>query len=209
MLEVRGVGVGSATDKAELAAWVQQHQHLPARQQARPQHVVPSESSDATTTVAEFQKMPAAELRQFLQERGVGEGTATDKGELVQWVYQHRHLPVLREDDPQRGQQSRRRTSWRYGPGRGEDPQDRPREEKTEEEKSQEQIEAEKQQLLEGETTKLLEGESETAPSAWRWVWIPLAAVAVLGTGLVTFAVLDAQRSAAEKEASRSGSKAA
>ena len=31
----------------------------------------------------------------MLQERGVEEGSATEKAELARWVWQHQHLPPL------------------------------------------------------------------------------------------------------------------
>merc|ERR1719330_339821 len=167
MLTLRGVGAGNATEKAELARWVHQHQDLPILSREK-QHDIAVQNAKRSSSLADFKKMPVKELRKFLQERGVSEGSTTEKSELVQWVWQHRDLPVLRKDDPRRENAGR----WRRGirPGPGGPSYDLPRDEPEPEEPKLDQIEGKEQEQLEGGDTKLLEGgtSGEAAPSPWR-----------------------------------------
>lgn len=99
MLAVRGVGPGAATDKDALAEWTFQHQDLPVVQSASqaPGTSTSSGSAVQRRSLQELHNMPAAELRRMLAERGVSQGSATEKSELVQWVWQHIDLPVKYE----------------------------------------------------------------------------------------------------------------
>lgn len=203
MLAVRGVGLGDATEKAELVNWVQKHQDLPVKHRAARSedavHFV-RDSAPATKSLAEFKEMPVKELRRFLHERGAGEGGNTEKSELVQWVYQHRDLPVLRQDDPRRERSDCR---WRRGPGPGGDPYDMPRGKPDAEDPKQEQLEGAEQEKLEGgEETKLLEGsaDTETPSSRWRWLWVPAGVGATLALGLIALAINDSQSAVGPEE---------
>lgn len=92
MLAERGVGPGTATDKDSLAEWVFQHQNLPVVQQSSRKACAAKAST--AKSVAELQKLPVAELRDMLMMRGVSSSGKTEKSELVEWVWQHQHLPV-------------------------------------------------------------------------------------------------------------------
>ncbi|CAJ1356007.1 unnamed protein product [Effrenium voratum] len=160
MLKQRGV-THNASDKDSLANWVHQHQHLP--------HV----KVEAARSLQQLQQLPVAELRDMLQERGVEEGSATEKAELARWVWQHQHLPILHEMDPRR---QRKTGGFGYG-CRGREPEP----EQKEEEKLQ--LEAEEVGKLEGESPKLLEGETSAPARRWPWVLAASAAAVVLLVG--------------------------
>ncbi|CAJ1455237.1 unnamed protein product [Effrenium voratum] len=160
MLKQRGV-THNASDKDSLANWVHQHQHLP--------HV----KVEAARSLQQLQQLPVAELRDMLQERGVEEGSATEKAELARWVWQHQHLPILHEMDPRR---QRKTGGFGYG-RRGREPEP----EQKEEEKLQ--LEAEEVGKLEGESPKLLEGETSAPARRWPWVLAASAAAVVLLVG--------------------------
>jgi len=211
MLSIRGVGTGGKTEKAELAEWVYQHQDLPLQRRAPGRDMTASSSTEgASTSLVEFRRMPVRELRRFLQERGVSEGDCTEKSDLVQWVYQHRDLPVLRKEDPRRRGGERRWTRG-FGPGPGGDPYDMPREDKQHEVPKQEQLEGEEAQarLEAGEGAEkplLLEGEEQQqqAAATRRWFLIALAGVGVVALPLVALAINDGQQAAADAERRRS-----
>lgn len=126
MLAERNVAQGNATEKDELAAWVHQHQHLPVVRPNASVGKTPSatvRASQGPRSMNELKQMSVADLHEILDERGVGPGSATEKGELVRWVFQHQDLPVIYT-----GKQRRRRSRWGYGPGRPYDsPRDRRR----------------------------------------------------------------------------------
>jgi len=197
------VSLGSATEKAELAKWVHQHQDLPVvRQKACPSDAArPSaRGKEATHSLAELRQMSVAELRQTLQDRGVGEGPATEKSDLVQWVWQHQHLPVLRGNDPRRQQKTRSSRRRFFGGHGDEDPYDLPRDKPK---VDQDKIEGEAVRLLEGDSgTKLLEGASEdVSSSGWsRWLLIPVGAVVAMASVVGVLIANDMRRAAADDE---------
>lgn len=207
MLAVRAVGSpAGATEKADLARWVHQHQDLPV---VRPDATQPSASpstcgrpADGSKSLAQLKDMSVAELRKVLHERGVGEGPAAEKSELVQWVFQHQHLPVLREDDPRRQQYrggKRRRT---FGPGGYEDPYDLPCDGEGPESKKQEQLEGDETKKLEGASQPLLEGgcaEEEASKPSRLWL-IPAGLLAAVASAAAFLMINDVRRAAAEAD---------
>lgn len=203
MLAVRGVSLGSATEKAELAKWVHQHQDLPVgrREACAAEATRPATRRGESHSLVELEQMSVAELRRVLQERGVGEGPATEKSDLVKWAWQHQHLPVLREADPrrQRARPNGRRVFGGYGDS---DPYDLPRDKPKTETPEQERIEGDEKRLLEGDSeTKLLEGDAseETPPSRWsRWLLIPIGAVVTVTSVIGVLMANDMRRAAAE-----------
>ncbi|CAE7895996.1 LSMT-L [Symbiodinium microadriaticum] len=170
MLAERGVSGHSATEKDDLAKWVHQHQHLPVISRPVAQ---PDTSRKQSWSTRELQQMSVAELKDMLAERGVPEGTAAEKSELVKWVWQHQHLPALY------AAKERRKGSRRWGFGYdSEGSRDEPRTEEPERKK----LEApEDTKQLEGESTKLLEGRTEEVHRRWpRALFAALAAVALV-----------------------------
>jgi len=203
MLAVRSVSLGSVTEKAELAKWVHQHQDLPVeRREACPSEALrPSTRRGDSHSLVDLQQMSVAELRRVLQDRGVGEGPATEKSDLINWVWQHQHLPVLRERDPRRQQKSR--TGRRVFGGHGDaDPYDLPKDNPKPEQPEQDKIEGDDVRLLEGDSgTRLLEGAaSEDAfPSRWScWLLIPVIAIATVALVVGVLIGNDMRRAAAE-----------
>lgn len=156
MLAVRGVSPGAACEKAELAQWVFQHQHLPAAEKPAKQ----AESSvqrPSSKSVAELKRMSVQELRDMLEARGVGPGSASEKGDLARWVFQHQDLPVLYKASS--SSSKARRKHWRWGVGsESSEPYDSPRDETNHPKPEQieagdgdtRQIEGQEQLLLEG-----------------------------------------------------------
>mmetsp|Transcript_56858 Transcript_56858/g.122978 ORF Transcript_56858/g.122978 Transcript_56858/m.122978 type:complete len:341 (-) Transcript_56858:39-1061(-) len=194
MLAARGVSPGAATEKGELAKWVFQHQHLP--ESAKSGAVGPARRAplERKHSLAELQQMPAAELRDMLDVRGVGEGSATEKSELAKWVWQHQDLPVLYKP----GQKRQGSQSWRWGPGKGR-ARDVPRDEA--EAKKQELLEAGGCPEIEGEGKQaLLEGKLEDSPRR-RWPWVVAGVIATLCLAAGALAANDARRSASESTA--------
>ncbi|CAE8611813.1 unnamed protein product [Polarella glacialis] len=178
MLAERGVGRSNATEKDELADWVHKHQDLNVvRPEACP---APHQPSSQKRSVAELQRMSVAELRDQLAERGVPEGSATEKSELARWVYEHQDLPALYT-----AEEGRRRTGSRRGPGGSGESYESPREK----EEKQQLLEAEAAKLLEGEAQQLLEGSAEEEAAAprrlWPWALFGVGAVVTLGLGVV------------------------
>lgn len=110
MLAKRGVAPCSAPDKDGLAEWVYQHQDLPEVRKASSEAA--GKAPVQSNSVAELRKMSVAELRGMLNERGVTSDGKTEKSELVEWVWQHQHLPALYD-------RSQSRSSDRGGHGYG------------------------------------------------------------------------------------------
>lgn len=204
LLVVRGVGMGSATDKADLAQWVHQHQDLPITQ---PNAKPPCYSLKTTVhrpamrpmTEAELHNLSIRELRVMLKERGVNEGTATEKGELVRWVWQHQDLPVLYHAQ-QRARQRGKGRHW-FGTGSSEpyDVHDNPQDErqKLEENERPEQLEGadQEQRLLEAGSDAGKGSHGNVAQQVRRlWMMAGLSVLGLLGA-VGALAVLDAQRS--------------
>lgn len=95
MLAQRGVGPGTAADKDGLAEWVFQHQDLPVVRQVSKEVGAQARETGTSKAVAELGKMSVAELRSMLDERGVSSIGKTEKAELIEWVFQHQHLPAV------------------------------------------------------------------------------------------------------------------
>lgn len=204
MLAMRGVGLGSASEKAELVKWVQQHQDLPVLRQARSTDLGQSGVRDVSKSLADFKKMPIKELHGYLRERGVGTGSNTEKNELAHWVWQHRDLPVLRGAQRNGGRQQWARG---FGPGPGGDPYDLPHEERRDSKPKPEELESPEQEQLEASETKLLEGATDSeATNSWRWFWIPVGAMASVALCLIALAVNDSQNAKGDDAADRPSS---
>uniref|UniRef100_A0A7S0A4Y4 SAP domain-containing protein n=1 Tax=Pyrodinium bahamense TaxID=73915 RepID=A0A7S0A4Y4_9DINO len=204
MLAERGVSPGTATEKAELAQWAFQHQDLPAvRSAASAAPAAGAGREEATKSVAELRQMSVAELREMLAQRGVSEGSATEKGELVQWVFQHQNLPVLRASQQQR-KKTRQRGRWSFfGRGDPSDPYDSPREEAKQRGPEHERLEGLEPERLEGnEGQRLLEGSAEAlaaAPARRCWPWAAAGGLGVAVLAIVgTVAANDARQAATE-----------
>eukprot|EP00930_Biecheleria_cincta_P052906 TRINITY_DN38203_c0_g1_i1.p1 TRINITY_DN38203_c0_g1~~TRINITY_DN38203_c0_g1_i1.p1 ORF type:complete len:339 (+),score=76.20 TRINITY_DN38203_c0_g1_i1:134-1150(+) len=190
MLAMRGVSPPKVTEKSELASWVYQHQDLPA---IRSKATVEADKDLRPLSMTELDRMSVAELRKALHERNVDEGTCTEKSDLVKWVFEHQHLPMVPEEQRQKSRTDGKR---RFGFRAGGDPHDSSREESKDDMK--ELPEPDEQKLLDGKEQKLLEGssaEEETHSRAWP-LWAKLCsgfvAVAVLGLGAL--AANDARR---------------
>lgn len=185
MLTQRGVG-HKATEKEDLVMWVNQHQHLPVVQSSHT-----STRDTPSRSVDELKKMPVAELKEMLRQRGVSEGSATEKAELATWVWQHQHLPIRYEAS---GNGSR---GFGYGPGgSGVDS------EKKEPEKGNfDQIEADDTKQIEGDETKLLEGEACDASEERRWHFmrVIVASFGLLAILIGAVAANDAMQASEEK----------
>lgn len=185
MLTQRGVG-HKATEKEDLVMWVNQHQHLPVVQSSHT-----STRDTPSRSVDELKKMPVAELKEMLRQRGVSEGSATEKAELATWVWQHQHLPIRYEAS---GNGSR---GFGYGPGgSGVDS------EKKEPEKGNfDQIEADDTKQIEGDETKLLEGEACDASEERRWHFmrVIVASFGLLAILIGAVAANDAMQVSEEK----------
>ena len=135
--------------------------------------------------------MPVAELKEMLRQRGVSEGSATEKSELATWVWQHQHLPIRYETS---GNGSR---GFGYGPGgRGVDS-----EKKEPEREKNDQIEANDTKQIEGDETKLLEGEAGDASEEPRWHFmrVIVASFGLLAILIGAVAANDAMQVSEEK----------
>mmetsp|Transcript_3598 Transcript_3598/g.6532 ORF Transcript_3598/g.6532 Transcript_3598/m.6532 type:complete len:362 (+) Transcript_3598:85-1170(+) len=198
MLATRGVGQGAATDKDALAEWAFQHQDLPVVRgaaQAASSRATARSSSAQKTSLQELRNMSAAELRRMLAERGVSQGSATEKSELVQWVWQHMDLPVKYEGATgQRGGigghgQTRTHRSTRTG-GKDLVATEDPAEEEDDEA-------AEQLRLTEGTSS---DKEQQKSAARWRWMWGVVAAGTATLLCLVAAVVAnDAQQAAASR----------
>lgn len=201
MLSSRGVGLGSATEKAELAQWVFQHQDLPEVRGGQAASTSPAAPAErAFKSVAELRRKPVAELRDMLAERGVDEGSTTEKDDLVEWVWQHQHLPVLHT-----GRERQRTAGRRFRPGFGahSEPYDSPRDEARSEKPEHERLEGSDPKQLEGAAGQgLLEGgtAAQELPRHRWWAW-PAAGLGCAFVGVwAALAINDASRAAAEMQ---------
>jgi len=149
---------------------------------------------------ADLQKLSVKDLRGMLRERGVEEGSATEKGDLVKWVWQHSHLPVIRDG---REQQRRRSGKGRRGFGMGgySDPydyEDEPEDKKKEEEKPKgpEELEGADQQQRLLEAGEEAAADEESATSSWPQKVLKVIVFSVVGVfgALGALMILDSQR---------------
>merc|ERR1712224_1111604 len=102
MLSDRGVGQGNASEKSELVEWVHAHQELNVKSK-KAKHEPASKNALAQLSVVELHRMLAV--------RGVAPGNASEKSELVEWVYQHQNLPVIRPEAEHEDRQKCKRTA--------------------------------------------------------------------------------------------------
>jgi len=191
MLAERNVAQGNATEKDELAAWVHQHQHLPVVRPDASVGKTPSatvRASQGPRSMNELKQMSVADLHEILDQRGVGPGSATEKSELVRWVFQHQDLPVIHT-----GKQRHRRARWGYGPGR---PHDSPRDRRRKKESGPEMLEGDDPKLLEDNSDqRLLEGLTDAKARKRHWWFLLCAGLGLSFVSLVVFvAVNDAKR---------------
>lgn len=206
MLAVRCVSLGSATEKAELANWVFQHQNLPVRRQdAEPEEAArrsPATQGFAAKSLAELRQTSTVELRGMLAERGVGEGSATEKGELVEWVWQHRNLPVLHDGAHRRERTGR--SAFRPGFGAHTESYDVPRDK--EQKRGPELLEGQDPtlRLEENAEQRLLEAgagaaEEEVKKRPW-WLWAVVGGTVGVAGAFGFLATNDARRAALEEQ---------
>lgn len=204
MLKARAVAGPAGAEKEDLVRWVEQHQDLPEKvSQDRAPHVPAQRRS-----MSELRKMSVKELNEMLDERGVPRGSATDKKDLVTWVWQHSDLPVLYTPKARTQNNS-------SGSGRGRwcwswektEPYDSPRQDRNHKPPDEnEQIEGEKPELLEaGASQKLLTGavetEQEQKVSLYHKLCFIGAGVGVAIVGLLgMLAYNDAQRASEHRD---------
>lgn len=107
MLSDRGVAQGNVSEKGDLVEWVHAHQGLPMIKKRAAAEGPTSKSK------SELAHLSVAELHRMLASRGVAPGSASEKSELVDWVYQHQNLPVIQPDATHDSQQKCWRTTSR------------------------------------------------------------------------------------------------
>lgn len=78
----------------------------------KPTKPVPSQTSHS---LQELRHKSVTDLREMLASRGVSEGSARDKADLAEWVWQHQDLPVLSSWRQKRGPKGPRRYGYGIG----------------------------------------------------------------------------------------------
>ncbi|CAK9006158.1 [Fructose-bisphosphate aldolase]-lysine N-methyltransferase [Durusdinium trenchii] len=115
----------------------------------KPTKPVPSQTSHS---LQELRHKSVTDLREMLASRGVSEGSARDKADLAEWVWQHQDLPVLSSWRQKRGPKGPRRYGYGIGgEGRTAD--------EAESEPEAPKLEANDAKQIDGDDVKLLEGE--------------------------------------------------
>eukprot|EP00913_Durusdinium_trenchii_P019855 g18663.t1 len=128
----------------------------------KPTKPVPSQTSHS---LQELRHKSVTDLREMLASRGVSEGSARDKADLAEWVWQHQDLPVLSSWRQKRGPKGPRRYGYGIGgEGRTAD--------EAESEPEAPKLEANDAKQIDGDDVKLLEGTSQAAaPGAQVSLW--------------------------------------